>query len=173
MPMNKPGPQSDSPWRHIVAAIGWIILAAMPLIVTAAGAAIYLVLTGRGISEDILDLLLAPTQAASYGIILSAAFLKGRSLGQGDARVGLGDGPISNRPIIVSMAVLLSAYTMLEHAAHPNWDKQNLNLADGSWRMIYAIFFNVMVAPLAGELFFEVGCGRGFEGTGALCQQPC
>jgi membrane protease YdiL (CAAX protease family) len=161
MPMNKPAPQSDSPRKLIVAAIGWYILAIVPVFVTGAAQATYEVVTRQGISGDILYLRNAFLEVADGGIILAAALIKGRALGHGNTRAGLGDGPILNRPIIALIAVLLGAHIMVDDVGHPDRRNELLIVEDGLWQRLYAIFISVILIPLAEELFF-----RGWLWTG-------
>jgi membrane protease YdiL (CAAX protease family) len=153
MPMNKSGPQSESAWRLVAVAIGWYILATMPDIVVASSAITYQTLTRQGISQDIYDFLNTLVEAASHGILLSVAFFKGRALGHGDARVGLGDGPTSNRPIIALMAVLLCAYIVLLDIAVPESIYRDLIVVARPRRALWEFFDRVILGPLAEELF--------------------
>jgi membrane protease YdiL (CAAX protease family) len=155
MPMNKSGPQSESAWRLVAVAIGWYILATMPDIVVASSAITYQTLTRQGISQDIYDFLNTLVEAASHGILLSVAFFKGRALGHGDARVGLGDGPTSNRPIIALMAVLLCGYLVVLDIAVPDGIYMYLFVGVSPWRALWALLDQVILGPLAEELFFR------------------
>jgi membrane protease YdiL (CAAX protease family) len=161
MLMNKLDPQSDSPHRLIIAAIGLYILVVMPDIVAVAMEAIYRVLSRRVLSGDALYLSMALVQTAEGGIMLSAAFIKGRTLGHGDARVGLGDETISNRPTLALIAVLLGAYVMLTDIAYASWRNKLFILTVSPWLKFYTVFVLVILAPLAEEAFF-----RGWLWTG-------
>jgi membrane protease YdiL (CAAX protease family) len=159
MLMNKPNPQSDSALRLIIAAVGLYVLAMMPSIVVGLLEGAHLALTRRELSSEYL--LNALAYAAGDGIMLSAAFLRGRALGEGDACAGLGDGPISNRPIIALMAVLLGAYTMLTDIGVPRSMDKLFIIANSPWWRLYRISISVTLTPLAEELFF-----RGWLWTG-------
>jgi membrane protease YdiL (CAAX protease family) len=160
--MDKPDPTSDSPRKLILAAIGWYILSWMPLIVAVVASVIYQAFAGRyALSEDMLYVRTVLIQVGDAGIILTAALLKGRALGHGDVRVGLGDGPISNQSVTALIAVLPSAYIVLVNIAHPDWMEELFIVPNSSWRRLYAIFISVILAPLAEELFF-----RGWLWTG-------
>jgi membrane protease YdiL (CAAX protease family) len=75
--------------------------------------------------------------------------------------LGLGDGPILNRPIIALIAILLGAYIVADDVAHADWRNQLFVIENGAWQRLYAIFIKVVFIPLAEELFF-----RGWLWTG-------
>jgi hypothetical protein len=170
MLMNELSQQSDSPRKLIVVAVGLYVLAIMPSIVGGLTAGAYQTLTRREIPGEYI--LAALAHVADDGILLFIAFLKGRALGHGNARVGLGDGPISNQSVIVLMVVLLGAYTMLMDIGVPRSMDKLFIIANSPWWRLYRISISVILAPLAEDSFFEAGCGQRFEDTGALCRQP-
>jgi hypothetical protein len=174
--MNKLGAQSDSSRSLIAAAIRWYLLAIAPPTVLGVFFGVNRVLNHPEMAQDTRYLLTFLTRMAADGIMLYGAFIWGRALGQGDVRVGLGDGPVSNRLVIALIAVLLAAYSVLLNIAlygqRPDLVSQLSFVAESPWRKLDLIFRAGFFGPISEEFFFEVGCGAVFADVGAPCQQP-
>jgi membrane protease YdiL (CAAX protease family) len=160
--MDKPDAPSKSIWYLIAAAFGWEMLALLPALLlfrTEYGKSRVFPLVGQGLLIEIAKLL-------GYATALLGDYIQGRIVGYGNLRMGLGDQPISLRPTVVLMAILIAAYAILWNIIHYVYFRelvyqQFLIYASNPWSFVDLCFGSVLLAPLAEEL-----CFRGWLWTG-------
>jgi membrane protease YdiL (CAAX protease family) len=160
--MDKPDPPSKSIWYLIGAVVGWEMLTFLPVLLlfrTEYGRSRVVPLVGQGLLIEIVNLL-------GYATVLLADYIQGRIIGHGNLRTGLGDQPISPRPIVVLMAILIAAYALLWDVIHYVYFRDFVYqqfIVDESipWLSLIHVFFSVLLAPLSEELFY-----RGWLWTG-------
>jgi membrane protease YdiL (CAAX protease family) len=112
--------------------------------------------------------LLATVGASGFAIVLlCAAWIRGRIVGNGDRRLGLGLAPIEKLPVVISLSIVLVAYAALIDFAiyqyRPEAFFQSSSVA--LWLTLTDSLIAIILAPLAEELFF-----RGWLWTG-LCRK--
>jgi membrane protease YdiL (CAAX protease family) len=158
-----PQVRTESAWRLIAAAVGWVVLA-----FTCGGAVGLLVLQLEGFSPylPLLYVIITAWYAEVFvtdGVLLAAAVFHGRIVGSGNINAGLGNKPVSRLPLVVGLAVVIVAYvvirhflpsTSLFHGATPPLPK-NIFLAS------LLILTNCVIQPAAEESLF-----RGWLWTG-------
>jgi membrane protease YdiL (CAAX protease family) len=106
------GPQTESAWRLVAAALGWLLLAFIGSLVV--GFLIGLVGTLLNVQKALHVAISAYAGAfASAGVLLAAAVIRGRIVGSGKISAGLDNKPMSRLPIIVCLAVLVATYAVL------------------------------------------------------------
>ncbi len=156
----KSGAQSASAWRLIAIAVGWLLLAMV-------GAALFGAITGLfgglfGVmkSPNFQILLRYVGVLGSSGVLFIAAITRGRIVGHGEIRSGLGDEPVSKPTIIAFMAVMLAAYAALPRLIDPG-ARLYLPPDVSLWLNLSIVFVVAFVTPLPEELFF-----RGWLWTG-------
>jgi membrane protease YdiL (CAAX protease family) len=154
---------SESARRLIAAAIGWELLALAPTFAFGIALAPTRGQGGAVMTENIRSLLTQIVELEGYGIILFAALVRGRIVGHGEARVGLGYEAISKPLIIASMAVLIAVYAVLVSIAHSQTRPDLLSkLGEVSPSLrAYLTLRVVLLAPPCEELFY-----RGWLWTG-------
>jgi membrane protease YdiL (CAAX protease family) len=163
------GPESVR--RLIVVAVGWLLLAlATPVAVGfVLGFAKGFV---RGLTNGASELETPPTLSQCLPtvavfcltiVLLYAASVRGRMVGDGDCRVGLGVAPIARLPIIVGLSTVLVVYAALIDFAVYKY-RPDLFFQSSSvtlWLTLFQSVVAIVFAPLAEELFF-----RGWLWTG-------
>jgi hypothetical protein len=167
----------ESPRRLIVVAFGWLLLAeAVP---AAVGFVRRFV---RGLSQGASQLEIPPTwshplvTAAVFGsvvVLLYAASIRGRIVGGGDRRLGLGIAPIARLPIIIGLSTVVVLYAALLDFAIYEY-RPDLFFQSSSvplWLTLFDSLVLIVLAPLAEELFFVAGYGRDYGSTGARCRR--
>jgi membrane protease YdiL (CAAX protease family) len=96
-------------------------------------------------------------------VLLYAASIRGRIVGGGDRRLGLGIAPIARLPIIVGLSTVLAAYGAIivfsVHKYRPDVFFQSASVP--LWITLFDSLRVIVLAPLAEELFF-----RGWLWTG-------
>ena len=172
----------ESATRLIVVAVGWFLLAeAVP-----AAVSFFRFATGfvRGLSKGASQLEIPPTwshplvTAAVFGsvvVLLYAASIRGRIVGGGDRRLGLGVAPIARLPIIIGLSSVVVLYVaLLDFAVYkyrPDLFFQSSSIP--LWLTLFDSLVLIVLAPLAEELFFVAGYGRDYGSTGARCRRGC
>jgi membrane protease YdiL (CAAX protease family) len=163
--------QPPSAWRLLAFALGYCLLAAAGVVVFGILAGVFsgpgTLLAAGASSRTMTPNVRALAQlAANLGIIAVlawAAFERGRVVGQGDLRDGLGDGSVENRSTIAILAIVLVAYgavvAVADSVAHP--DILSARLSVSRWLLLLSWIFILLVAPVMEELFF-----RGWLWTG-------
>jgi len=163
------GPESAR--RLIVVAIGWLLLA---LAAPAAVGFFRGFATGfvRGLTKGASQIEITPTLAhllttvgaLGLGIVLLyASSIRGRIVGGGDRRLGLGVAPIARLPIIIGLSTVAVLYAALLDFAIYEY-RQDLFFQSSSvplWLALFDSLVFIVLAPLAEELFF-----RGWLWTG-------
>jgi hypothetical protein len=136
----------DAPCKSIkyliAVAIGWEVLAYLPALL------LYFTIErgqGRAVPLEVRSLLIEIVKLMAYAIVLAGIYIQGRIVGRGDVRTGLGYEPISRRPIVALMAILIAALAI-------QWDimvyqdyrdlvyKQLAIDTSSSWRSLYQAF---------------------------------
>jgi hypothetical protein len=150
-------PQSETAWRTIAAAIGWILLA------TACSFSIGFIVgflkATLGWQDTVAyRLMLSTLSVCGFGaILLVASINRARKIGGGDARVGLGFAPIDKPLIIIVLAITLVAYGALRdyavYKARPDLFYQFSSVS--IWLALANGVVAVIVAPIAEELFLS------------------
>jgi membrane protease YdiL (CAAX protease family) len=163
------GPESTR--RLIIVAVGWFLLAeAVPVAVSFfRGFATGFV---RGLTKGASQLEIPPTLShvlvtvGVFGlsiVLLYAASIRGRIVGGGDRRLGLGVAPIARLPIIIGLSAVVVLYAaLLEFVAYKY--RPDLFFQSSSvplWLTLFDSLVLIILAPLAEELFF-----RGWLWTG-------
>jgi len=160
------GPESSR--RLIVVAVGWLLLA------EAVAFAVRRFATGfvRGATKGASQLEITPTMrhflvmVGAFGlgiVLLYAASIRGRIVGGGDRRLGLGVAPIARLPIIIGLSTVVVLYAALIVFAVYKY-RQDLFFQSSSvplWLTLFDSLVIIILAPLAEELFF-----RGWLWTG-------
>jgi hypothetical protein len=172
--MDKPDAPSKSVWYLIAAAIGWEVLAFLPALL------LYFTIErgqGRAVSLEVRALLFEIAKLMAYAITFFGIYIQGRIIGHGDVRAGLGYQSISRRPVVALMAILIAALAMLWDTVVYEYNRDAVYRqfaldVSSPWLNLYQAFEIVLLQPLWEELFFEAGCGRGFENIGALYRRP-
>jgi membrane protease YdiL (CAAX protease family) len=151
----------------IIVAFGWILLAMAP---AAAGGFVRGFATGfvRGITHGASQLeishLLTTVGASGFAIVLLySAWIRGRIVGDGDRRLGLGLAPIEKLPVVIGLSIVLVAYAaLIDFAIYQNGPEiffQSSSVA--LWLTLTDSLIAIILVPLAEELFF-----RGWLWTG-------
>jgi membrane protease YdiL (CAAX protease family) len=167
-------PDVESARRLIIVAFGWILLAMAP---AAAGGFIRGFATGfvSGLTHGASQLEITPTVshllttvgAAGFAIVLLyAAWIRGRIVGDGDRRLGLGLALIKRLPVVIGLSIVLLAYAaLIDFAIYLNRPEIFFQPSSvGLWLTLTDSLIAIILAPLAEELFF-----RGWLWTG-LCR---
>ena len=127
------GPESAR--RLIVVAVGWILLA------KAAGQLLGGIEGGFGFAI----------------VLLYAVSIRGRIVGGGDRRLGLGVAPIARLPIIIGLSTIVVLYaTLLDFIVYKY--RPDLFFQSSSvplWLTLFDSLVLIVLAPLAEELFFS------------------
>ena len=161
----------ESPRRLIVVAVGWVLLAeAVPFAVSfVRGFATGFV---RGLTKGASQLEIPPTLShllvtvGVFGVgivLLYADSIRGRIVGGGDRRLGLGVAPIARLPIIIGLSSVVVLYAALLDFAIYKY-RPDLFFQSSSvplWLALFDSLVLIVLAPLAEELFF-----RGWLWTG-------
>ena len=161
----------ESPRRLIVVAFGWLLLAEA---VPAAVGFVRGLATGfvRGLTKGASQLEIPPTlrhllvTVGAFGlgiVLLYAASIRGRIVGGGDRRLGLGVAPIARLPIIIGLSTVAVLYVavidFVIYKYRPDLFFQSSSVP--LWLTLFDSFVIIILAPLAEELFF-----RGWLWTG-------
>jgi membrane protease YdiL (CAAX protease family) len=163
------GPESVR--RLIVVAVGWFLLAeAVPVAVSFfRGFATGFV---RGLTKGASQLEIPPTLShllvtvGVFGlgiVLLYASSIRGRIVGGGDRRLGLGVAPIARLPIIIGLSTVVVLYAALLDFAIYEY-RPDLFFQSSSvplWLALLDSLVFILLSPLAEELFF-----RGWLWTG-------
>ncbi len=151
----------ESSLRLIAVAIGWILLALGTVV--AAEIVISALIDDKSVLGH--DLSSIATSILFYSLLLRAALVRARIVGHGDVRAGLGDGPMSRRPVILAMVILTIAIVALVVAAYaygyieppaPSSARER-----SAWGHLFDAFVAVLAAPPIEESWF-----RGWLWTG-------
>ena len=161
------GPESAR--RLIVVVIGWFLLAEAVLFPIGFVHG----LTKRA-SPPTLSHLLFTVRAFGLDIVLLyAVSIRGRIVGGGDRRLGLGVAPIARLPIIIGLSSVVVLYVaLLDFAVYkyrPDLFFQSSSIP--LWLTLFDSLVLIVLAPLAEELFFVAGYGRDYGSTGARCRR--
>jgi membrane protease YdiL (CAAX protease family) len=155
----------------MVVAVGWVLLAmAAPVAVGfVQGFAVSFV---RELTKGATQLEIPPMWShllitvgvfGSAVVLLYAASIRGRIVGGGDLRLGLGVAPIERLPIIIGLSAVLVVYAALIDFAIYKY-RPDLFFQSSSvtlWITLFDSLVVIVLAPLAEELFF-----RGWLWTG-------
>jgi membrane protease YdiL (CAAX protease family) len=148
------GPQTESAWRLVAAAIGWTLLGITCSFVI--GVLIGLVGASSHVQEAArLTISVYAGVFGSAGVLLAAAMIRGRIVGSGNISAGLGNNPVSRLPMIVCLALVAVAYAVLLDFVSPARPSVTL------WAASLNILRFAMVGPLAEESLW-----RGWLWTG-------
>lgn len=148
---------AETPWHLIAVAVGWTVLT------IACAFAI-------GVTFTIIRLALQLQPTASFrlltlsvavltvdAVLIPVAIVKARSIGNGDARRGLGFLPVARLPLIVVLAVVVAAFGALRSYAlfkiRPDLFYEYASVTP--WISVVHAVAVVIVAPVAEELFFR------------------
>jgi len=161
--MDKPDAPCKSIKYLIAVAIGWEVLAFLPVLL------LYFAIErgqNRPVSLEVRAFLIEVARLLAYAIAFFGIYIQGRIISHGDVRAGLGYQPISQRPIVALMAILMAALAVLWDIAvyEYNRDAVYRQLAtdvSSPWLSLYKAFEIVLLTPLCEELFF-----RGWLWTG-------
>jgi membrane protease YdiL (CAAX protease family) len=161
----------ESAVRLIVVAFGWILLAMIPsaLVGLAKGFATGFV---RGLTKGASELQIPPTWSqlltmlGALGfalIILYASSVRGRIVGGGDVRIGLGLTPIAKLPVVIILCLVLALYagSIVFSVYVYRHDLFFQSSSTSPWLIVFDSLVLIIFAPLAEELFF-----RGWLWTG-------
>ncbi len=159
--MLEPEAKVESLGHFILIALSWIAVAFLPAVVVAAVIGI-----SRGeLPQGGRDFLTQAAILTTYAILLLCAYIQGRRIGNGNARAGLGDAPISNLPVIVLAGFLVAIFYLGVNAAlylgHPEALASALNEPANFWGWSYREFEGIFLGPVTQELLF-----RGWLWTG-------
>ena len=156
-----PTPKPESPLRLIAVAVGWLVLALVMVVV--ADITVSLVTDDKSVLRDELSSI--ATSVALYGVLLWAALVRGRIVGGGDVRTGLGDGPVSRWPVIGAIGILTIVAVALVVAAYVHGYIDLPARAPAREKSLWVLFFSasvaVLIAPPVEEFWF-----RGWLWTG-------
>jgi len=164
--MYTPYAPPESVWRLFALTVGCSLLEAVPAVFLGV-AIVFARVSGRPeLPPDLASWLFEMAQLAGHGIIFFTVYFRGRIVGQGDVRVGLGYEPISRRPVIRFMAILFGAYAILLMFGRywvgiDFFSKQIVIGATSPWLSLLVALDTVLLVPLSEELFF-----RGWLWTG-------
>jgi membrane protease YdiL (CAAX protease family) len=160
--MSKIDAEPESVRYLILVAIGWWLLSEIPAVIFGIALAANLVpgsTESQRLVSDLSDLM-------ANGIVVLSAIVRGRIIGRGDVKAGIGYEPIARRPIVALMAILISA-----QAAYGNILLYQLNrdslleeiaiAAASPWLGLYGALRLVVIEPVCEEVFF-----RGWLWTG-------
>jgi hypothetical protein len=171
--MSKTDAEPESVRYLILAAIGWWLLTEIPAVVFGIVFAADLV---QG-STEYRRLVSAIADLGANWIVVVSASVRGRIIGRGDVKAGLGYEPIARRPIVALMAILVSAYAALSIILRYQLNRDSLLediviAAASPWLGLYDGFRMVVIEPVCEEFFSEAGCGLGSEIIGPPCRRP-
>jgi membrane protease YdiL (CAAX protease family) len=165
--MYNPHAPPESVWRLFALTVGCALLEVVPAVLLGVAIGVFTIVSGRPeLPPDVKSWLIEMAELAGYGIIFFTVYFRGRTVGHGDVRVGLGYEPISRRPIITLLAILIGAYaillTFVRYRVGPDFfSKQIIIGATSPWLSLLVALEKVLLAPLCEELFF-----RGWLWTG-------
>jgi membrane protease YdiL (CAAX protease family) len=145
----------------ILVALGWLLLTLVPGVLFGIALAANLIpsMETQRLVSEVVDLW-------ANGIVVFSAIIRGRIIGRGDIKAGLGYEPIARRPIVAVMAILVSGYAALEIILHYQFNRDSILepiviAAASPWLGVYDAFRLVAIGPVCEEIFF-----RGWLWTG-------
>jgi membrane protease YdiL (CAAX protease family) len=160
--MSKTDAEPESVRYLVPVAVGWWLLAQIPAVLFGIALAADLIqgsTESRRLVDEIADL-------GSNGIVVFSALVRGRIVGRGDVKAGLGYEPIARRPIVALTAILVSAHAALWNIIHYQLNRESfleqiVIPAASPWLGLYDAFRLVVIEPVCEEVFF-----RGWLWTG-------
>jgi membrane protease YdiL (CAAX protease family) len=164
--MKKPEAPSKSVLYLIAAGIGWELLARVPALLLSGVILGFQHSQSRPFPSELRSLLGEIAILSAYSIFLLSAFIQGRIIGDGDVRAGCGYEPVSRRPIVALLAILVAAratqWNIIVYERHPSLFYEQFAIdAANPWLTVYSDFKLILVEPLCEELFY-----RGWLWTG-------
>jgi membrane protease YdiL (CAAX protease family) len=155
--MEAPGEPCKSIKYLIAVAIGWEVLAYLPALML-----YFTIERGQAgaVPLEVRDLLIEIVKIMAYAITLVCIYIQGRIVGRGDVLAGLGYQPISRRPIVALMAILIAAraiqWDIMLYQDYRDLVYNQLAIDVSSpWLYLHNAFEIVLLAPLCEELFFR------------------
>jgi hypothetical protein len=108
--------------RHLIlVAFGWLLLTLVP------GVHFGIALAANLIpSMEIQRLVSEVVDLWANGIVVFSAIIRGRIIGRGDVKAGLGYEPIARRSIVALLAILVSGYAALEIILHYQFNRDSI-----------------------------------------------
>jgi membrane protease YdiL (CAAX protease family) len=156
---------SESVKRIIAKAIGWLIAALAASLLLAVALAVTLGMRRRvDLTPDARIILGHAVELANLGVMLCAAFIRARVVGQRSIRAGLGDGAISNRILVAGLAGAITGYALLVSIGLHGMVRMpsRFSIIDATpLQIAYIGFLGLCLGPVSEELFF-----RGWMWTG-------
>jgi CAAX protease family protein len=150
----------ESAGRMIAIAVGCILLAFVGAIVGGVIMGLAVVAVGGPLATRASTATLLYQQggiAGTASVLFFSALARARTIGYGDRRWGLGDGPVERLPVVLALAAVMAAYAVLVAVAyyqgHP--DRVARMLSANGWLTVTFLAMAVVVAPVAEELFFR------------------
>jgi membrane protease YdiL (CAAX protease family) len=154
-----PALKPETPWWLLLVVLGWLILANLPAFVVGFIGALSLRVAGIRLDT-------APTAQlvinglGAFGaqcVLLLAAWIRGRMVGQGDLRAGWSVRPVRKKLLIALLMVVTGLYAaflaVAVHIARPEIAEQFLSKS--LWLQIPILLVVLVLAPVAEELFFR------------------
>jgi membrane protease YdiL (CAAX protease family) len=165
--MRKPDSPSESVLYLVAVAIGWGLLSTVP-----AGLVVF-IFSAADLNQRSPDWppgvgnpLREAVEFGTYAVLFLAVYIRGRIVGHGDVRAGLGYEPILRRPVVLWMAGLIATYILglnlyyYEVARYLFYQQLAIDAA-APWLSLYDASKTVLLVPLAEELYL-----RGWLWTG-------
>jgi membrane protease YdiL (CAAX protease family) len=153
--------RTESAWRLIAAAVGWLLLA----IACSFAAGNLVRLIGSLLHwPDALSFSVSSNVGAYVveAVVLLAAVIRGRIVGQGNINAGLGSQPVSRLPLIAGLAVLAIAYAvLLRFVLHNSPLYRPTGNLSSVWAWVAVLVPALVLDPIAEESLF-----RGWLWTG-------
>jgi membrane protease YdiL (CAAX protease family) len=161
----------ESAVRLIVVAFGWFLLATIPSALVEFGKGFAPAFI-RALTNGASELQIPPTWSqlltmlGTLGfalVILYASSVRGRIVGGGDVRIGLGLTPIAKLPVVIILCLVLTFYagSIVLSVYVYRHDLFVQSSATSPWLIVFGSLVAIVFAPVAEELFF-----RGWLWTG-------
>jgi membrane protease YdiL (CAAX protease family) len=165
----------ESAFRLIVVAVGWFLLAEAVAAAVRRFAPGFVRELTKGASQveipSTSSHLLFTVGAFGSGIVLLyAASIRGRIVGGGDRRLGLGVAPIARLPIIIGLSTVVVLYAALIDFAVYEY-RPDLFFKSSSvplWLILFDSLVIIVLAPLAEELLFRGWLWTGLRKLGGV-----